>query len=127
MQFVGSDLALKVIGDSHLLRPGDLDGTLARNMVDRVELHRVAGHIVKTGIFLMQFVDYNRGGKLIFDTVSFLCGVSSDLVVVLVLDLDLYEGFGWLSGNGVAHVFNAPTEVTHILFQFLEFDLHDTS
>lgn len=75
----------------------------------------------------MQFVDHNRGGKLIFNTVCFLSGVSSHLIVVLILDLDLCEGFGWLSGYGIAHILNAPTEVTILLSQFLEFDFYNTS
>ena len=75
----------------------------------------------------MQFVHYDRGGQFIFDTVSLLSGVSSHLVIVLVLNFDLCEGSGWLSGYGVTHVLNAPTEVTSPLAQFLEFNLHYTS
>jgi hypothetical protein len=66
-------------------------------------------------------------GKFIFDTVSLLVGVSSHLVVILVLNLYFLESLGWLSRDRVADLVDCPGEVTSALSNFLELDLHDTS
>jgi hypothetical protein len=127
MDFVGNDFAHKVRGDSNLLRPVDLDGASLRNSVDRSELDGVSGHLVDFDVSLRELILHDFSGKFILDTVSLLVGVSSHLVVILVLNFNFLESLGGLSGDRVADLVDSPGEVTSALSHLLELDLHDTA
>ena len=52
VHFVSGNLAFEVGGDSHLQRPGDLDGSSLGDGIDRGELNGVVSHVVEADVSL---------------------------------------------------------------------------
>jgi hypothetical protein len=127
MELISRNLALKVVCNSDLLRPGNLNRTRSRDGVNWSELYCVRSNIVKFGVGLGQLVLNDLSSKLILNTKSFLVGVGCHLVVILILDFDFFKAFRRSSGDRVTNVIDAPLESTSIFAELGELYFYDTA
>jgi len=127
MELISRNLALKVVSNSDLLRPGNLNRTRSRDGVNWSELDGVRSNIVKFGVGLGQLVLNDLSSKLILNTKSFLVGVGCHLVVILILNFDFFKAFRRSSGDRVANVIDAPLESTSIFAELGELYFYDTA